>query len=97
MKEIKDAAGGRIRFKARIQPSSPRNELLGWTTAGELRFRVAAPPREGEANAELVRFIAKRFGVAKREIEIESGLHSRTKLVSAPAAIRPALLEIGEE
>lgn len=94
MKDIKDSGGGRVRFRVRIQPASPRNELLGWNTAGELRIRVAAPPREGEANKELVAFVAKRFGVAKRDVVLESGGKSKSKSLSAPASIAGALREI---
>jgi uncharacterized protein len=96
MKEIKDSDDGRIRFRVRIQPAAPRDELLGWNTAGELRIKVAAPPHEGEANKKLVAFLAKRFGVAKREIVVESGEKSRTKTISAPASIAEALREIPE-
>ena len=94
--EIKDSGQGRIRFRARIQPAAPRNELLGWNTAGELRIKVAAPPHEGEANKELVKFLAKRFSVPKREIELISGDKSRTKTISAPASIAKALRELPE-
>lgn len=94
MKAIKDSDGGRIRFRVRVQPAAPRNELLGWNTAGELRIKVAAPPHEGEANKELVKFLAKRFGVAKREIVVESGEKSRTKSISAPASIAAELRTI---
>ncbi len=96
MKDIKDSGSGRIRIRVRIQPGAQRNELLGWNPAGELRIRIAAPPREGEANKELVAFLAKRFGVAKREIEIESGEKSRSKLISAPAAIAEELRGLPE-
>ncbi len=94
MKAIKDSDGGRIRFRVRVQPAAPRDELLGWNTAGELRIKVAAPPHEGEANKELVKFLAKRFGVAKREIVVESGEKSRTKSISAPASIAAELRTI---
>lgn len=94
MKDIRDSGGGRIRFRLKIQPASPRNELLGWNTAGELRVRVAAPPREGEANKELVAFLAKRFGVAKRDIVLERGDRSKIKTLSAPASITASLREI---
>jgi hypothetical protein len=57
---------------------------------------VAAPPREGEANAELVSFLAKRLGVAKREIVVESGASSRSKVLSAPAALADALRALPE-
>jgi hypothetical protein len=96
MKDIKDRHGARIGFRVKIQPSAPRNELLGWNTAGELRIRVAAPPREGEANAELVSFLAKRLGVAKREIVVESGASSRSKVLSAPASAAGALRALPE-
>jgi len=87
MKEIKDSGEGRIRFRVRVQPAAPRNELLGWNTAGELRVKVAAPPREGEANKELVAFLAKRFSLPKREIIVEHGEKSRSKLISVPARL----------
>ena len=94
MKEIRDSDKGRIRFRVRVQPAAPRDELLGWNSAGELRIKVAAPPREGEANEELVRFLAKRFSFPRREIVVESGDKSRTKLVSAPAALAAELRAI---
>jgi uncharacterized protein (TIGR00251 family) len=94
MKNIKDGGSGRIRIRVRIQPGAQRNELLGWNPAGELRIKIAAPPREGEANKELVAFLAKRFSVAKRDIQIESGEKSRVKLVSVPAALGELLRAI---
>ncbi len=96
MKEIKDSDDERIRFRVRIQPAAPRDELLGWNAAGELRIKVAAPPHEGEANKKLVAFLAKRFSVPKREIELVSGAKSRTKTISAPASIAAALRELPE-
>ena len=94
MKEIRDSDKGRIRFRVRVQPAAPRDELLGWNSAGELRIKVAAPPREGEANKRVVAFLAKRFSLAKREVAVESGEKSRLKLISAPASIAEALREI---
>ena len=94
MKEIKDSDKGRIRFRVRVQPSAPRNELLGWNAAGELRIKVAAPPHEGEANKELVKFLSKRFSLPRREIVVESGEKSRSKIVSAPAALAAELRAI---
>jgi uncharacterized protein (TIGR00251 family) len=91
MKEIRNSGQGRIKFRVKVQPAAPKNELLGWNAAGELRIKVAAPPREGEANKELVAFLAKRFSLSKREIEIESGGKSRTKMISVPAALSASL------
>ena len=94
MKGIKVSDTGRIRFRVRVQPAAPRDELLGWNAAGELRIKVAAPPREGEANKELVRFLAKRFSLPRREIVVESGEKSKTKTISAPASLAAELRAI---
>ena len=63
-----------------MQPRASRTELAGeWQ--GALRIRVAAPPVEGEANDELVRFLAKRLGIARGSVHILSGETGRSKLV----------------
>jgi uncharacterized protein (TIGR00251 family) len=46
-----------------------------------LKVRLAAPPVDGAANEELVRFLAKEFGVPQRAVEIVAGLSSRRKTV----------------
>ena len=64
----------------RVQPRASRTELAGdWQ--GALRIRVAAPPVEGEANDELIRFLAKRLGVPRSNVHIISGESGRSKLV----------------
>ena len=96
MKEIRNSGQGRIRFRVRVQAAAQKNELLGWNAAGELRIKVAAPPREGEANKQLVAFLAKRFTVPRREIELVSGGKSRTKTIDAPAALKETLETLPE-
>lgn len=46
-----------------------------------IRIRVAAPPVDGAANAELVRFLAERLGVPRAAVRIASGAASRRKTV----------------
>ena len=48
---------------------------------GCLRVRLAAPPAEGRANAELVRFLAKELGVPRDAVRLVAGRRSRRKLV----------------
>ena len=64
---------------------------------GALRVRVAAPPVEGAANAELVRTLARAFGVAPRAVEIVSGLASKNKRVRVSAASPAQLLRLASE
>ena len=61
-----------------IQPGAKRSEVAG--LHGEaLKIRLAAPPIEGRANDALRRFIADRFGVPLRNVELEKGAQSRHK------------------
>ena len=97
MKDIRIRKDGRVGFRVRIRPSSPKDELLGWNDAGELRVRVRARPVEGAANDRLVKFLAGRLGVPRREVVIETGHLSRVKTVSAPPAVRDILDSFPDE
>ena len=71
---------GALTFAVRIVPRASRTGVAG-EHEGALRVRVAAPPVEGAANAELIRFVAKLLGVASRDVEIVSGQASKMKLL----------------
>jgi uncharacterized protein (TIGR00251 family) len=48
---------------------------------GALRLRLTAPPVEGEANRDVIKFLSKLLKIPKSSITIESGLKSRDKRV----------------
>ena len=85
---------GRVGFRIRVQPSSRKDEIVGWNESGELRIKLTAPPVEGAANKRIPVFLARELGLNKRDIVIESGERSRSKLLSAPASARDALERI---
>jgi uncharacterized protein (TIGR00251 family) len=62
----------------RVAPRSSRDAILG-AHDDALKVALTAPPVEGEANAALCAFIAKRVGVAKRDVSIVRGEHGRAK------------------
>ncbi len=63
-----------------VQPGAKRTEVAG--RHGEaLKIRLAAPPVEGKANAELMRFLAEAFGVHARAVALVRGETSRQKVV----------------
>lgn len=63
-----------------MQPGARRTGFAGMH--GErLKVRLAAPPVDGKANAELIEFLAGHYGVPKRCVSITRGLHSRSKRV----------------
>lgn len=64
----------------RVQPGAARTEIVG-PHGDALRVRVASPPVDGKANAELVRFLAEVLGVSSRAVEVVRGQTSRTKVV----------------
>jgi len=78
--DVKDGPDG-VRLRVRVKPRASKSRLVG-TREGELEVAVAAPPVDGEANAELVAFLAKQLGVAKSHVAVVSGPASRHKIVS---------------
>ena len=63
-----------------IQPRASRTEVIG-PHGDALKLRLAAPPVDGEANEELVRFLAKALHVPKSAVMIVSGATGRRKVV----------------
>lgn len=72
----------------RLQPRASRNEIVG-EQDGRLKIRLTAPPVEGKANSALRKFLAKTFGVAGRQVTLESGDSHRDKRlrIHAPACL----------
>lgn len=71
-------ADGTIVLAVHAQPGAKRTEISG--LHGEaLKIRVAAPALEDRANEALIEFLAKRFGVARRDVTLLSGAKSREK------------------
>lgn len=71
---------GDLLLKCRLQPKASVDEFVG-LLAEALKIRISAPPIEGRANAQLIKFLAKAFGVAKRDVEVLSGGLGRSKRV----------------
>ena len=75
-----DTRGKTVRFAVYAQPRASRTEVTG--EHGEaLKIRLAAPPVEGAANAELLSFLAKKLGVSKSAVRLVKGQRGRQKLV----------------
>ena len=74
------AVPGGVEISLHIQPRASRTELIG-AHGGALKVRLAAPPVDGEANDELVRFLAKTLGVPKSAVTIVRGATGRRKVV----------------
>jgi len=66
----------------RVIPRAGRNQIVELMDDGRVKVRLAAAPVNGEANQQLIRFLADALDVPKSAIEIVAGLTSRDKLVT---------------
>jgi len=69
-----------LKIDVRITANAGRNEIVGWQ-GGRLKIKVKAPAVEGKANEELLRFLAERLQVRRREIGIERGETAKSKVI----------------
>lgn len=65
-------------LQLQVQPGARRNEITG-LHGDRLKIKIKAPPVDGAANLEIIRFFAEVLGIRRQEIEITSGESSRQK------------------
>ena len=84
----RNAAGARVSLK--VTPGAGRDDVRGVEAgAGDrpcLVVRVSAPPEAGKANAALIRLLAKRWRIARRDLAVVSGIGSRRKVLQIRGA-----------
>ncbi|MDQ2699951.1 MAG: DUF167 domain-containing protein [Actinomycetota bacterium] len=75
------------RIAVRVQPKASRSEVTG-ERGGVIQIRVTAPAVDGKANAALVKFVAKKLGIARTQVTLVRGERGREKLleIRAPEA-----------
>lgn len=64
----------------KIVPNSSKNQFVG-ILDGALKIKITAPPIEGKANAQLIKFLAAKTGVSKSKIDIVSGATGKRKML----------------
>jgi len=67
-------------LKLRVIPNAKKNEIIEESNSF-MRIKISAPPIEGKANKELIKFLAKHFDIKKSAISIKNGEKSRTKII----------------
>lgn len=66
----------------RVIPRASRNEIVEVLSDDTVKIRLTAPPVEGKANQELIKFLSDILNTPKSKIEIVAGATGRDKLVS---------------
>jgi hypothetical protein len=67
------------RFTVKVHPRARRSAVTG-RLGDAWKLDLTAPPVEGKANDECVRFLAELVGVPRARVRIVTGLTSRTKV-----------------
>ena len=82
-----------------IQPKASTTECVGFH-GDAIKIRVAAPPVDGVANDELIRFLTRQLSIPAASVQIQSGANGRHKRVlvkGATAQLVLARLNLGPE
>ena len=69
-----------VRLAVQITPNAKKTEVVG-VIDDALKIKLQAQPVEGQANAALVKLLAKELKVARGAVTITHGATSRRKLI----------------
>lgn len=72
-----------MKLTVKILPNSKKSEIIGYENE-ILKIKIKAPPLEGKANEELIRFLSKKWKIPKSKIKIMKGLTSKIKILELP-------------
>lgn len=92
--------GEALHLYVSVRPRAAKDAVVG--VQGErLKLCLRSPPVDGQANAQLLRFLAEAFGVPRAQVSLLSGQRSREKHCrilrpgqpsdALPPALRPRL------
>ena len=75
-------------LNVKARPGARTDRIRG-VSGGMLHLDVAAAPEDGRATERMLGFLAKAFGVARRDVELVSGAHARWKRVRVKGGTPP--------
>lgn len=79
---IKNFANNKeIYLRVKVLPNAGKTAFLDKMADGTIKIAIAATPEKGQANQELIKFLAIEMGVRKYQIKIVSGVSERIKLI----------------
>ena len=93
---MQDTKTGTV-LSVHIQPKASTTECVGFH-GDAIKIRVAAPPVDGAANDELIRFLARQLSIPSTSVRIQSGAsgrHKRVLVKGATAQLVMARLNLG--
>ena len=90
---VEDAEG--ITIQVQVVPRASR-ERVGPLQGERVKVQITAPPVDGAANDELVKFLSNLFAVSRADVRILGGETSRSKLVEIEGVSEDAVRRLAE-
>jgi uncharacterized protein (TIGR00251 family) len=87
---VQDTKAGAV-LSVHIQPRASTTEYVG-IQGNAIKIRVAAPPVDGAANDELIRFLAGQLSIPTSSVRIHSGASGRHKHILVKGATAQLVL-----
>ncbi|XP_044211916.1 UPF0235 protein C15orf40 homolog [Thunnus albacares] len=79
---------GAVAITVHAKPGSKHSGITE-VSAEAVGVAIAAPPTDGEANTELIRYLAEVLGLKKSHISLDKGSRSRDKLIRVDSSLSP--------
>jgi len=71
-------------LSVKVKPNAKVTKVVRWLDEKTVEIAIHAPPKEGKANAELIRFLSDKLDTSKTSINIVSGSMAKLKRVKFP-------------
>ena len=81
------------RIAVKVHPRAKRTAITG-RLGDAWKLDLAAPPVEGKANEECIRFFADLAGIPRRAVSIVQGAASRMKVIEIEGAAQEQIEQI---
>lgn len=92
---ITERDGGFL-LRVHVQPRASKSEIAG-LHGDAVKVRLRAPPVDGAANEELIRFIAELLDVRRDDVSLVSGATSRSKRLFVRGPVDRLLTLLGRK
>uniref|UniRef100_A0A3B4VG85 Zgc:193812 n=2 Tax=Seriola dumerili TaxID=41447 RepID=A0A3B4VG85_SERDU len=79
---------GTVTITVHAKPGSKHSGITE-VSAEAVGVAIAAPPTDGEANTELIRFLAEVLDLKKSHVSLDKGSRSRDKLIRVDSSLGP--------
>lgn len=74
------------KISIRVIPNASKTEIAG-REGTTYKMRVAAPPVDGKANSELIKFLSDVLDIPKGSIDVIKGQSGKQKIIEVPMTI----------